>query len=212
MEQENKNGSYYANTREEMLDFIPVECRHILEVGCGEGKFGLLLKSRNEAEVWGAELMEEPAKTAKKNLDKVLVGDFEEQIKNLPKKYFDCIVFNDALEHLKDHYNVLRELRKCLIDGGTIACSIPNVRYYKVLIEILFKKEFHYVHAGVLDYTHYRFFTKKSIVRTFEDCGYEIVKIRGLRGVKKWPLIKKVLFFFLGDKKFVQYGVTARAV
>ncbi|OHD58679.1 MAG: hypothetical protein A2014_08110 [Spirochaetes bacterium GWF1_49_6] len=214
MDLSKKFDDYFMGNRPEVLEFVPVECKKILEVGCGQGGFGAIIKERNNAEVWGAELMEEPAKVAATRLDKVLTGDFESQLKNLPKNYFDCVIFNDSLEHLTDHYRVLQEVKKLLIPGGYIAGSIPNFRFYRNIKEILFKKEFKYISAGILDYTHYRFFTEKSIVRTFNECGYEIVRLNGINEDKnkKLKILNFFLFGFLRDMKYVQFGITAKSV
>ena len=42
--------------RDEMLRFIPSYAQTVLDVGCGAGAFGRLLKERHSTEVWGAEI------------------------------------------------------------------------------------------------------------------------------------------------------------
>jgi 2-polyprenyl-3-methyl-5-hydroxy-6-metoxy-1,4-benzoquinol methylase len=209
-----KPNVYYEGHRPEMVDFVPIGCKRVLEVGCGKGAFGAAIKERNGAEVWGIEIMEEYGKTAKKQLDKVMIGDFEVLLEKLPENYFDCAVFNDSLEHMRDHYKVLTEVKKRLVPGGYISASIPNFRFYRNIKEVLFKKEFQYMSAGILDYTHYRFFTKKSIVRTLNECGYEIVTLEGISEDKnrKLRLLNFLLFGFLSDMKYVQFGLTAKSV
>ena len=207
-----KDNQYYGSERPETYEFIPLECKKILDVGCGQGKYGEIIKDRNQAEVWGAELMEDQAKIAKKRLHKVLVGDFEANMKSLPDRYFDCVIFNDSLEHMKDHYKVLNDIKAKMVPGGYIAGSIPNFRYYRNIQEVLFRKEFQYVPAGILDYTHYRFFTEKSIRRTFAECGYEILTFKGINPDenRKLKLLNLLLFGFLKDMKFWQFGITAQ--
>ncbi|OHD53699.1 MAG: hypothetical protein A2Y33_07195 [Spirochaetes bacterium GWF1_51_8] len=212
MEIYDKGLPYYSSERAEMFEFIPSECKKILDVGCSQGAFGQILKERNKAEVWGAELMEEHAKVAKTRLDKVIVGDFEANLSKLPDRYFDCVIFNDSLEHLKDHYKVLTDLQTKLVPGGYVVGSLPNFRFYRNIKDVLFKKEFKYVSSGILDYTHYRFFTEKSIRRTFAECGYDIVTLKGINGDenRKLKLLNFILFGFLKDMKYVQFGITAR--
>ena len=45
---------------------------------------------------------------------------------------FDCVVFADVLEHLRDPWAVLRRCREALRSGGHVVASIPNVAYYRV--------------------------------------------------------------------------------
>ena len=66
-----------------------------------------------------------------------------------------------------------------------------------------------------MDRTHLRFFTKKSILRMFEDCGYKIQYIRGIRSVSPYCLtsiINLLLFNSLDDVKHQQFVVVATPV
>ena len=104
---ENKPSGYYDNVRKEMLKYLPENSKKILDVGCGNGAFASLLKQKNQAEVWGIELMEKEAIIAKEIVDKLFIGNCEKYINDLPDNYFDAIYFNDVLEHLADPYSVL---------------------------------------------------------------------------------------------------------
>jgi tRNA G46 methylase TrmB len=44
---------YYEESREEMLQYVPQHAKYILEIGCGQGKFGSALKKRNQARSMG---------------------------------------------------------------------------------------------------------------------------------------------------------------
>jgi 2-polyprenyl-3-methyl-5-hydroxy-6-metoxy-1,4-benzoquinol methylase len=204
---------YYSNDRLEMLTYIPLESSRILEIGCGQGNFSALLKKRNNVEVWGVELSEDAAKKASSVLDKVIQGDLLGKRSLLPIKYFDCIVFNDVLEHFIDPWKVLTELKENLNEKGIIVASIPNVRYIGNLFELLIKKDWEYkIQGGILDITHYRFYTKKSIIRLFEESGYTVT---ALKGINPTPSIKVKLFSifsfgYFSDVKFMEFATVAR--
>lgn len=100
-----------------MLKFVPQNSYTILDVGCGGGSFGKLLKLERDVEVWGVELDEDAATIASQNLDKVICGAFNSSL-TLPKQSFDCIVINDVLEHLVDPYNALAYCRELLNAQG----------------------------------------------------------------------------------------------
>ncbi|OGU15590.1 MAG: hypothetical protein A2X61_03210 [Ignavibacteria bacterium GWB2_35_12] len=209
----NKTDSYYEGERREMLEFIPAECRRILEVGCGAGKFGYSLKLRSKSEVWGIEMNEKQADKAKQLLDKVICRGLETNLKDLEDGYFDCIVFNDVLEHIAYPNDVLIDLKAKLTEKGFIVASIPNVRYIINLKELLWNRDWRYRNEGILDNTHLRFFTKKSIIRIFDECGYEIVKIKGINpyGRKLFFGIFNILTLgFFSDSKYLQYGCLVR--
>lgn len=88
-EAEPKPGNYYQNVREEIIDFIPRDAIRILEVGCGEGLFGLRLKEGTLREVWGVEVVSAAASVAEQRLDRVLRGDTSTLVDDLPAGYFD---------------------------------------------------------------------------------------------------------------------------
>mgnify|MGYP000860182175 CR=1 FL=1 len=205
--------NYYTNERSEIIPYIPENCSTFLEVGCGEGNFAALLKKRKNSEVWGIELNNNAAQIAKTKIDKIFIGDFNTLLKELPKNYFDCIVFNDVLEHFEDPFKILQNLKEILVGGGYIVSSIPNVRYIGNLKELLFYKDWKYKQeGGILDMTHLRFFTKKSIIRMFEEAGY---KIKIVEGINKYDRLIFVLFNILTfryfeDTKYLQYACVAQ--
>ena len=207
-----KPSGYFTWSRPEMLEFVPNTATRILDVGCGAGLFGKSIKARQHAEVWGIEYNPTAAEQAQANLDKVLLDDVYEVIPALPDNYFDCIVFNDVLEHLTDPYMVLQLVKKNLTDNGVVACSIPNVRHYQTLFKLVFRKEWKYEDAGVLDKTHLRFFTKKSMRDMFSALDYEILKLKGLdRATSKIARAASVATLgWLSDTLYSQYGCQVR--
>lgn len=157
-----KPGDYYLRERSEMLGYIPKIVRKILDAGCGAGLFGEQIKQKLNVEIWGVEIDEKAASLAKNKIDKLLVGDICNLLGELPDRYFDCIVFNDLLEHLLDPFTVLNKIKSKLTKDGVIVCSIPNIRYFKILKELLVKKQWKYQDSGILDKSHLRFLLKKA--------------------------------------------------
>src|SRR5437868_13948514 len=96
------SSDYFSQSRKEMLPYIPAGTKRLLDIGCHKGAFGFLVKSTLGAEVWGIEIDEADAKIAEKQLDKVISGDVNIVLKDIPDRYFDCISCNDVLEHLLD--------------------------------------------------------------------------------------------------------------
>ena len=98
-------------------------------------------------------------------------------------------------------------MKNKLSPNGRIIASIPNVRYYANLYELLIKRDWKYIDKGILDSTHLRFFTKKSMRRLFEQEGYVLSAQIGINKSKSW---KSLLFqiMTLGvftDTKFIQF-------
>src|SRR5215475_6407456 len=92
-------GPYFRVVRAEMLEFIPPDATAILDIGCADGTFGSFLKKKNTVEVWGIEPNQSAANVAAQKLDRVICSAFDRRLA-LPSGKFDCIIFNDVLEHL----------------------------------------------------------------------------------------------------------------
>ncbi|MBS3738661.1 MAG: class I SAM-dependent methyltransferase [Psychroflexus sp.] len=204
----NKEKGYYVNERAEMLDFFPKEAKMVLDVGCGQGTFAQQIKEMYKTETWGIEYMSSHAMEADKILDKVFSGACEDFLEDLPDNYFDVIYFNDVLEHLVDPYNVLKKIKSKLTTTGIIISSIPNIRYHNSMRMFLFDKDWKYEDSGVMDHTHMRFFTKKSIKRMFKETGYKILENKGINKSKsiKPYLMNLFLLFSASDIFYPQFA------
>jgi O-antigen biosynthesis protein len=150
--------------------------KKVLECGCATGYISKVLKERYSCEVTGIELLPDAAKEAEKYCKRVLVGDLEEMdfTDLLKDERFDVITFGDVLEHLKYPADVLSKMRPLLAEEGYILASIPNIAHLSVLLELL-NGRFDYRSSGLLDESHLRFFTKKSILSLFTKSGFKIV-------------------------------------
>jgi 2-polyprenyl-3-methyl-5-hydroxy-6-metoxy-1,4-benzoquinol methylase len=202
-----KPSGYYSD-RQDILSFVPLGAKRILDVGCGEGDFGSLLKKNLSAEVWGVEIFEKVAKIAMAKMDRVIVGNIEDQDIPLPSKFFDCVVFNDCLEHLMDPWSVLARIKENLKNDGCVVASIPNICYFPIIKNLVLHGEWAYVESGTLDRTHLRFFTKKSIADMFNSCKYEILKIEGINPTQfpwKFRILNWLLSQGFDDMKYLQF-------
>ncbi len=202
------NNNYYQQNRLEMLNFIPLNSKKILDIGCGEANFSSILKEKLQAEVWGIEMNESAANLARKKIDQVLLGDAVIHLDSLDDNYFDCIILNDILEHLIDPYSFLEKLKTKLSQDAVIVFSVPNVRYLLNLKNLIIKKDWHYENEGVLDKTHLRFFTKKSLINTFNQLNFNVVEIKGINPLNPWKfnIINFLFFGQLSDTKYLQFA------
>jgi 2-polyprenyl-3-methyl-5-hydroxy-6-metoxy-1,4-benzoquinol methylase len=208
-----KSTQYYGYTRAEMFDFIPQHTKSLLDVGCSAGGFGKGLKNaRQGIEVWGIEPSADAARIAASVLDKVIVDSFGADVPGLAGRKFDCIVFNDVLEHLVNPAEALSDCLGYLNPGGSIVASIPNILFFPAIFKILKSEDWKYESAGTLDNTHLRFFTKKSIVRLFEENGFVIKKMNGIHAEKGklYRLLNLLTCNRLRDWKYTQFAVQAQ--
>jgi SAM-dependent methyltransferase len=213
---ETKPDGYYQGARSEMLRFIPEGIETVLEIGCAAGGFGLQLKQRGVREVWGVEIVESAARQAQKVLDKVLIGDIADLIDDLPANYFDVVVCNDVLEHMVDPFTVLTRIKSKLSGRGLVVSSIPNIRYYHTLSDLVLHKNWEYQEAGILDRTHLRFFTTRSIQLMYERLGYKVLRHEGNNPMRKRPmsyrLANMLLLGKISDMQYEQFVTWARPI
>lgn len=211
--------SYTTNSpREEMLPFLPSTYQRVLEIGCGEGTFAQNLSGASER--WGVEPNPVSAEKAKGALDRVLTGTYDHVCLELPDNYFDLVICNDVIEHMEDHDLFLDSIKTKMREGGYLVASIPNIRYIRVLFELLFKKDWRYRSHGTMDKSHLRFFTKKSLLRTLKEHGYNVRKFGGINragrpiyALHKSIPIALILLLTLGyysDTLYVQFGFSAQ--
>lgn len=206
-----KFAAYFECERAEMLDYIPESVSTILEVGCGAGAFGRYVKNHRSVEMWGIEPDNDAAQYASGFLDHVLVGMFP-QVEQLPQHYFDCIVFNDVLEHMIDPWAALSKAKDYLTPDGYVVASVPNIRYLPILYRLLVRGEWTYTPTGALDKTHLRFFTKKSMLAMFDETGFDVLRIEGIYAYHRWQVPFLEFFFprFVKETKHIDFAIFAR--
>lgn len=205
---------YYQHKRTEMIPFIPPNAKTVLDVGCGAGGFGATLKENIKAEVWGVEMNPAAAAKASLALDKVVCSEFNESC--IPQNIkFDCIVFNDVLEHMAAPEQALRLAKSLLTPDGVIVASVPNIRHFSVVWDLVVNGAWTYQDAGILDRTHLRFFTRLSIAQLFADIGLTVVRCEGInaRGVggNKYRLLNALFLNALSEMKYEQTAIVGKA-
>ncbi len=182
---------YYSNVNPDLLRFIPPDAKTVLEIGCGEGALCEAYRRVNPDVTWtGVESNEAALRIAVER--GVIMGaeppessvehwinDFDEHSEYDPAEpEFDCLILGDVLEHLVDPWEVMRGLSRQLLPGAQVLACIPNVQHWTVIRDLL-EGKWDYQDSGLLDRTHLRFFTLKSIREMFDAAGLQIHEIVG---------------------------------
>jgi SAM-dependent methyltransferase len=164
---------YYGEVREDVVPFLPPGVRDVLEVGCGRGVTGAFLQRQLGCRVTGVELHPEVAADAATRLHAVLVGDL--QTLEIPER-FDAVLGCEIVEHLPEAAAFLARAGELIRPGGRIVLSIPNVGHWSV-VEDLLAGRWDYLPVGLLCYTHYRFFTRKTLDDWLRRAGWRRFEI-----------------------------------
>lgn len=146
----------------------------ILDVGTASGYLGKILKGRGHC-IAGIEYDTVAAESAKNYYDSFRVADIE-TFEFPYRGEFDYIVFADVLEHLRDPAAVLRTCLPALKPSGKIIISVPNVANFVVRLSLLFGK-FDYMDRGILDKTHLRFFTLRSLKKMMSEVSCRVLEV-----------------------------------
>jgi SAM-dependent methyltransferase len=202
---------YYNSTKSYLWNLIPDGPNVIMDLGCASGRLGeKLLELRKASELIGVELFEPAAKEAMKYYKVVHVGDIEEININY-SRHFDVVICSDILEHLKEPSSVLKKMHGWLKDDGKLVCCIPNVRYWRVLRDLIIQGNWEYTSEGILDKTHLRFFTLRSFKKMLIDNSFVVV-YEGVRiaGGPKHRIVNRLTFGIFKEFLGLQILICAR--
>ena len=205
--------TYYTNVRGEMLECVPLNAANVLDIGCGAGTFGAALKRERGAQaVTGIEINRTAAQAARSQIDSVLVGDVVTTLPDLRGQTFDVVVLNDVLEHLIDPEALLNQLRAFMTKDGRVVASIPNVREFTNVRNLVLRGRWDYTDAGILDRTHLRFFTRASLDGLFERGGFILESVHGInrRTSASFVIFNIATLGIFSDMGFPQFACVAR--
>ncbi len=109
-----------------------------------------------------------------RELDQGFIADLN-QLTRLPSAI--AVILADVLEHLPAAGPLLELVRDSITPGtGRLFVSVPNVANVTVRLALLFGK-WEYADRGILDRTHLRFYTRKTISEELTGHGFEVLKI-----------------------------------
>jgi hypothetical protein len=162
----------------DVLRLIPAGAARVVEPGCSGGALAReYRRAYPQSEYIGIEADSRYAEIAREHCSRVLVTDVEKLGADdlVAISPADCWVFGDVLEHLLDPWALLGRIRP--YTAAVVAC-IPNMQHWSVA-EQLVSGDLAYTDDGLLDRTHLRWFTRKTLASMFAAAGYRIATLRG---------------------------------
>jgi len=147
----------------------------LLDLGAAGGELGSALRGHFDRTI-GFEYNVDCVGQLHGHFHSIVIADLE-RVKTLPRNV-QAIVLADVLEHLRSPTHTLALVRAALADDGHVFLSVPNIANVTVRLGLLFGV-FEYRDRGILDHTHLRFYTVRTIRREVEKAGFRIEEIRG---------------------------------
>lgn len=151
----------------------------ILDIGCGRGLLGSMLKKDFQAQVHGVDISVEAIKAAQKNLDGAWQMDLEadEWPAEVVNTKYDALIISEVLEHLFYPESLLEKIKQIIVSKTEIIITVPNLLFWKNRLKIFFGY-FEYENEGFMDRGHIHFFSWVGLRKMIKGVGYSIVGTR----------------------------------
>jgi glycosyltransferase involved in cell wall biosynthesis len=152
----------------------------LFDIGCGSGHVA------RECEKVGVQVTGLDAqKPLPNSMGRFIEWDLERGFPPIDPLHFDMLLMLDVIEHLAFPEDFLLSLRQAcgsITEKSTmpvLVLTTPNVAFIGVRLNLLLGR-FTYGERGILDITHKRLFTKKSLLSSLDECGYDLIEVKGV--------------------------------
>jgi SAM-dependent methyltransferase len=143
-------------------------CGDLLDIGCSIGHFLKLARERGWKTV-GLELNKKAVKHAREVWGLTVIEKVLSEAA-FPDSSFDSVTLWGVIEHLKNPYEVIKEVYRILKSKGVLLTFCPNVD--SLVCRVLHEK------ASCFDgRNHCGYFSPGTIQYLFEQCGFKVVGI-----------------------------------
>jgi 2-polyprenyl-3-methyl-5-hydroxy-6-metoxy-1,4-benzoquinol methylase len=163
---ENLEGSRSFTLDLERSEFIEKNCSNLekgnfLDVGCGQGSLLKKLKIP-QLKKFGLDPIQNTSNDPNDSI--VFINGFIETYKVDADKKYDVITCISSLEHYYNPDIVFNKLKKLLVFNGILILEIPDTLNPKAQL------------AEFFSFEHLSHFTKKSLTRTLNFYGFEVIE------------------------------------
>lgn len=143
----------------------------VLDLGCADGYLSEKLSSEKKCEVFSVDV--ESGKTVQGC--QYISCDLNTGLPDVPWERLDWVLLMDVIEHLGNPERFLAELRDRLSGNANarIIVSSGNVCFF-VTRTMMMLGQFNYGPRGILDITHTRLFTVKSLARILRYAAFRV--------------------------------------
>ena len=165
----------------------------VLDLGCSGGLLAQGMSKRG-CTVTGVDAIE--ISGVRDRVEQFYVADLSQGLPQELNGTFDYVVMGDLIEHLANPTALLQDARAHLMPNGRLVTSVPNFSHWYPRLRMLLGR-FDYDQRGILDATHLRFYTRKSITALLHINGFTVLSAKptglplsaiGIHGVMAKPV------------------------
>ena len=182
--------------------------KRVLEVWCASWYMSKYMKEELNCTITWVEYSKEAWDKAKKYQEKIYILDLDkDEFLNSVKWNYDIIIFPAVLEHLKNPEKVLKKILQLLNEGWKIIISLPNIAHYTIRFNLFFWR-FDYKTYWIMDNTHLKFYTYKSIKELIKDTWLKIERFHAsfpfplANFLEKIPILNQIIYFIINKILF----------
>jgi methionine biosynthesis protein MetW len=181
-----------SNLRVEAAANILHPGQRLLDVGCGDGTLGMLVRNRFE-EIYGVDISDKAIEVAQRRGIKAYKVNLNVEALPFEDNYFDSITCLGTLQLIYDMNTMLREFNRVLKPDGELVLTVPNMRAYWRIFKLVVLGYFPRTSldpegydGGTLHYFCYR-----NLKDLLEKSGFKVMMRRGIfclpRLIEKLP-------------------------
>jgi glycosyltransferase involved in cell wall biosynthesis len=165
----------FASPTQLMLDRVPSGAT-VLDLGCSDGHLADALRHKS-CRVIGVDVLE-PEDVSR--FDLFIEGDLDEGLPAIDEDV-DVVLVADLIEHLRNPELFVGELAQFCLDHrvSDVLVSTGNVAFIGQRLALALG-QFNYGQRGILDMTHTRLFTARTIRRLFRQAGFRVRRRSGI--------------------------------
>jgi methionine biosynthesis protein MetW len=180
-----------SNLRVEAAANILHPGQRLLDVGCGDGILGMLVRNRFE-EIYGVDISDKAVEVAQRRGIKAYKVNLNVEALPFEDNYFDSVTCLATLQFIYDIVYILREFNRVLKPDGELVLTVPNMRAYWRIFKLVVLGYFPRTSldpegydGGTLHYFCYR-----NLKDLLEKSGFKVMIRRGIFCVPR--LIEKL--------------------
>jgi 2-polyprenyl-3-methyl-5-hydroxy-6-metoxy-1,4-benzoquinol methylase len=168
-----KSKVYRNNGNPQVLALVPEWAGLVLDLGCGAGDNAEVLSGRGIV-VDGVTLSEMEAESAREVCRNVYIHNLEAGLPAECNGPYDAVLASHVLEHICFPESLLKGVLSRLSSRGVLIVALPNLLNWRYRLNLLLGR-FDYQESGIMDNTHFRWYTYRSAHRMLAANGFEVV-------------------------------------